>query len=258
MPRRPSKPAPPRLTTYWERTHEPLQCLWFLLPLLIGYELGMFYIARQMGGAPAIRAELLLHRAFEALGVTGVLLAPLIVVAVLVAWHVVKRDRWTYEPSLHGLMLLESAVLAVPLLVFNAVLFREPMMAASTGMLQAGGEVGRSYLEDLLLSVGAGIYEELLFRLIAIALIHMLLADLLALPEHISAGGAVLLSAVAFGLYHFRFTPDDPFHAGRFLFYTLAGVYFAGVYVLRGFGIVVATHAIYDAIVVTAPYLHTR
>jgi hypothetical protein len=247
------KPAPPRLTTYWERTHEPLQCLWFLLPLLLAYEAGMFYVARIAGSAPAIRAEVLLHRAFEAMGVTGILLPPLIVVAVLIAWHLVKRDRFSFEWPLYGLMLLESVVLAVPLLVFSAVLFREPMMA----VLQAGG-LGHNLLEDLLLSVGAGIYEELLFRLIAIALLHLLLADLLALPEHVSAGGAVLVSAVAFALYHFRFTDEDPFHLGRFVFYTTAGIYFAGVYVLRGFGIVVATHAVFDIIVVTARYVQTR
>jgi len=52
---------------------------------------------------------------------------------------------------------------------------------------------------------------------------------------------AVLAAAVAFALYH-----ED---ATNFLFFTAAGVFFGGLFIARGLGIVVATHAIYDLVV---------
>ena len=61
---------------------------------------------------------------------------------------------------------------------------------------------------------------------------------------------AVLVSAAAFALYH------DPAGAGSvawsaMTFYFLAGLFFGGVYVWRGFDIVVAVHALYDIVVLT-------
>jgi hypothetical protein len=56
---------------------------------------------------------------------------------------------------------------------------------------------------------------------------------------------AVLVSAAAFTLYHQR-------HAWpEVTFFFLAGVYFGAIYVVRGFGIVVGVHALYDIITVS-------
>jgi len=113
-----------------------------------------------------------------------------------------------------------------------------------------------SWSSQLLLSLGAGIYEELVFRLMGIALLSLLLEDLLALPRAWASLIAVTASSLAFAWYHFWGT-GVAVRPGLFAFYTLAGVYFAGVYVLRGFGIVVAVHAFYDVLIVSAPLLAT-
>jgi membrane protease YdiL (CAAX protease family) len=77
----------------------------------------------------------------------------------------------------------------------------------------------------------------------------MILVDVLALPRPWGATGAVIGSAIAFAVYHFPNLGAMRFSLA--LFYTAAGVYFAVIYVARGFGIVVGTHAIYDVLVVT-------
>ena len=233
------------LSSYWERTHWPLQSLYFLLPLLILYELGVVLWA----GPYDISARRLLRAFFELFGGTGYYLPGLAVVVVLLCWHIARRDPWKPELKLYGLMWLESIALAAPLFVFMAVLFREPAQPAIA--LSNGGPAElNGWRAGLVFSIGAGIYEELLFRLIAIALLHLLLVDVLSLPTQYGAVGAVALSAVAFAMYHF--SDGNPFDWGRFAFYTAAGLYFAAVYVLRGFGIVAAVHAIYDvAVIVT-------
>ena len=257
--RNPTAPIAP-LHTYWDRTQWPLQSLYFLLPLLLLYEAGTLAYAPPGGERlPPIVAEKLLGQAFQQFGIASVYLPGIVAVAVLLCWHLARRDPWQPEPRLYGLMWIESLVLATPLFVFGLVLVRHPGVAtwnieAPTLAILPGSR--ETLWEPLVFSVGAGIYEELLFRLIAIALIHMILVDLLALPDAWGATAAVTLSALAFALYHFPpfWQSGEAFRAAfrwdHFIFFTIAGVYFAAIYILRGFGIVAATHAIYDVLVV--------
>ena len=100
------------------------------------------------------------------------------------------------------------------------------------------------------ISVGAGLYEELVFRMMLIAVIHTLLVDLAGLRPRTGTGLAILISAVAFTWYHPLTDAAGVVSAPRIAFYFLAGLYFGLVYVWRGFGIVVAVHALYDIITV--------
>lgn len=249
---------------YWDRTQWPLQGLYFLLPLLILYELGTLWLAMEgHQRLPPIVAESLLARCFQWFGVTGFHLPAIIAIVVLFCMHLVRRDPWGPEPKLYGVMWIESFGWALPLFIFQMVLVRE--MAGATPALQAVASglaepEAWTWKENMIFSVGAGIYEELLFRLIGIALLHMLFVDVLALPEKYGGAAAIGVSAVAFALYHFVITNPDPnawvgltlekFDWGRFAFFTLAGVYLALIYVIRGFGVVVGTHALYDVLIV--------
>jgi membrane protease YdiL (CAAX protease family) len=102
----------------------------------------------------------------------------------------------------------------------------------------------------LVLSIGAGIYEELLFRMVAIALVHFVVVDLLRFSHRAGAISAILISAFAFTSYHGVL---DGGEAGvqwaSAVFFFLSGLYFAGLFVVRGFGIAVGVHAAYDILV---------
>jgi membrane protease YdiL (CAAX protease family) len=167
-------------------------------------------------------------------------------------------------------MAIESIVLAAPLFVFSVMLTSGPGGSGAVGdSLEAVMVLGRgdnatgldavpSWQAGAIFSIGAGIYEELVFRLIAIVLIHTLLADVFALPHKFAAGAAIVVSAIAFALYH-PFDSYNPLNwssadLGRAAFYTLAGLYFAAIYVYRGFGIVAATHALYDLMVIVVHF----
>ena len=227
---------------YLTRSREPLQILVFLAPLIVAYELGAaYFLAGEAGGyAEDIRAHRLLADFFRAFGVGGFYLPGIALAVVLLVWQVIGKNRWRVSGPALGGMLLESAVWTIPLLV----------LAQALSGLRAEDAVplaGTSEIESLPLgaraaiAIGAGLYEELLFRLVAIALVHLLVADLLGAPARVADVIAVLTAAVAFALYH-----ED---ATNFLFYTTAGVFFGGLFIARGLGIVVATHAIYDLVV---------
>jgi hypothetical protein len=113
----------------------------------------------------------------------------------------------------------------------------EPAVATEPGW-QAG----------LVFSIGAGLYEELLFRLLGIHFFAALCVQVLALPRSVSLNLAVLGAASLFGVYHFKSVSE--LRLGAFLFYAGAGLYLGYVFVLRGFGIAVAAHALYDIMVV--------
>ena len=96
--------------------------------------------------------------------------------------------------------------------------------------------------------LGAGIYEELLFRLILLNLGIGLLAWMRA-GRKTSVIGGIVLTSVLFSAAHYVGPSGDPFRWLTFLFRFLAGVFFAVLFRYRGFGIAAGTHAFYDVLV---------
>jgi membrane protease YdiL (CAAX protease family) len=100
----------------------------------------------------------------------------------------------------------------------------------------------------LITFVGAGIYEEVLFRLLLLSgLLGLLkLADL---PAVLRLVLATTVSALLFAAAHHVGPNGEAFDGYVFLFRSLAGLYFALLFQLRGFGIAVGAHASYDVLV---------
>ncbi len=96
--------------------------------------------------------------------------------------------------------------------------------------------------------VGAGVYEETLFRLMLIPVLFGILR-LLQMPQVLSSSWAVTASALLFALAHHAGTPGEVFTWYAFVFRWMAGVFFAWVFIIRGFGIAVGTHTAYDILV---------
>lgn len=228
----------------------PLHILVFLLPLVIAYEIGSaVFLASDAPGAQAIRAEKILSSFFQNFGVGGLYLPGILLVVVLFIWHLLNRDRWAVRASVPAIMLIESFFWTLPLLVLGQMVFRffqtPPGLVSSAEAGQAAlGELSRPALATI--SIGAGLYEELLFRLVLIAGVHAVAADLLRIKDGAAKAVAVFVSAVAFAFYHDLALPSGGIDPSALAFYVLAGLYFGTVFVLRGFGIVVAVHTMYD------------
>jgi len=108
------------------------------------------------------------------------------------------------------------------------------------------GNFGPRLVQDLVGSLGAGIFEELVFRLgLMSLLVWMWLRATAAfrLPQALGGVLAVVVSAVLFSLHHHL---REDFDRGVFLFRTMAGVLLGFLFWFRGFGVCVYTHAIYD------------
>ncbi|MEE8155851.1 MAG: CPBP family intramembrane glutamic endopeptidase [Phycisphaerales bacterium] len=239
------------LPRYLGVSKKPLTILAFLLPLVVAYEIGLAFALRSSQGVLTNKAHVTLLRFFDTFGISaggGLYLGGAVLVVVLLVWHMLNRDPWRLEPATPGLMAVESLMVTIPLIVLAQVILRnsagsQPVPATPVVDPTALGSL--SIWSKLAISIGAGLYEELLFRMLLIAVLHTLLVDVGKLNSTLGAVIAIIVSASAFTIYH------PPAGLGSGMFYFVAGLYFGGVYVIRGFGIVVGVHAIYDIIMVS-------
>jgi hypothetical protein len=245
--------APPERAvgrSYWAITRRPLPCLAFIAPLLLAYELGVAWLGG--GSAEALRtgADAWMRRGLAGLGLTDHWLLPAALVMVMLAWQAVRPRDWRFSPfSLLG-MAVESLVLAVALVGLSKLVDLGFSALERTGppRLVASAGTGPSPLASLVGFLGAGVYEEALFRLTLVPLMFVALRALRT-PQVIASATAVTASALLFSLAHHAGTPGEAFTWFAFVFRWLAGVYFAWVFVVRGFGIAVGTHTAYDILV---------
>jgi membrane protease YdiL (CAAX protease family) len=103
-------------------------------------------------------------------------------------------------------------------------------------------------LARLTLSLGAGLYEELLFRVVLVALIANGFR-LLGAGRGTAGVIATILGALLFSAFHHIGAFGEPFRLEAFVFRTIAGIAFSALYLTRGFGITAWTHALYDVAV---------
>ena len=184
-------------------------------------------------------ARLIIGDFFQWFNVLGYHLPGIVLVAVLIGLHLAKKDKITLQPKTQVWMLIESMLFALPLLVLTLIITKPT----------ASGSSELSLPLEITLSIGAGIYEELLFRLIAIAIFHAIFFDLLALPRKWGDGLAVTAAILFFALYHFS-GDNSSFNFRYFIIYIFYGIYFTTLYMTRGFGIAAGVHAFFDVYVI--------
>jgi membrane protease YdiL (CAAX protease family) len=97
-----------------------------------------------------------------------------------------------------------------------------------------------------MISLGAGIYEELVFRVILVSGLAWMARRVLGWTTTASGVFAVVVGALIFSAFHYIGPYGDRLELGSFTFRAVAGVLFSGLYLLRGFGITAWTHALYD------------
>ncbi len=233
-----ANPAP--TPSYFHASESARASLYFLIPFVLFYEFGTWYFTfdASTNTEQRIVAFSMLRDSLAALGATARWVAPATVISILVGLTIFRREKVRVTPLTLGGMLAESLLLAVPLILISALVARVqwPMLA---GFESAGS--------DAVLSVGAGIYEELIFRLIGFALLHFVLSDFLGLRASVALPAMVILSGVLFSLYHYW--GPEPFAVQTFVFRTIAGSYFGMLMLWRGFGITAGCHAAYDIII---------
>jgi membrane protease YdiL (CAAX protease family) len=155
------------------------------------------------------------------------------------------RRRSKLHPRLFAPVIAESTVYA---------LLVGPTLVAAQQAMGLGAPGSRNYLSDVVSSFGAGLHEELIFRVVLFG------GGAFALKKFgMKAWQAVIASALVssliFSAVHHLGALGEPFTIRAFVFRTLAGLLFATIYRTRGFAIAAWTHALYDVSVFTTERL---
>jgi CAAX prenyl protease-like protein len=240
------------VTGYWRASRAPRHSLLFALPLLLLYELLAFTLSHDAILGVRNGADVLLKSVFVGLdGRQGLIAFGFLLLgtgAVLVVRDL--RRSGAIEPRIFLLMLAESVVYA---LLFGLVvgtltgvllggLVSAPAMRLVAGQVQAT----LSLPTQLMISLGAGIYEELLFRVLLVGALAWSGRHLLGWGTKGSGVAATVAGAAVFSAFHYVGPYGDRIDLPSFTFRMLAGLVFSAMYLLRGFGITAWTHALYD------------
>ena len=234
----------PHDEVYFRQSRQPLASLVFVLPLLLLYELGTWHFHLDDSGQTERRivAFTWIRRCFAHLGATGPLLAPAAVIALLLGWHVFARHPWRLRARVPLAMAGESALLSLPLILLVGVVTGTHLLLSPLD--------ARQWAALAVLGIGAGVYEELIFRLVGFALLHALLVDLLRMRNSAALIITVVVTSIAFAAYH-HVGGGEPFTWTALLFRSAAGAWLGLVFAARGFGLAAGAHAAYDVLLVT-------
>jgi len=227
---------------YPELSTDPLHILLFCMPLVIFYELMLFF-SDLSGIQDTVAAHEIINRVSSAFGSFALYLPGILLIAVLLLMKIARGDSWRVRLGVIPAMAVESIAWAIPLLLIAALLSTTPAVQAA----EASPLTELSLRSRIALSIGAGLYEEMLFRLFLVSLLAMGLRNIFRLSDTIAAGLAIGLASLAFTFYHQPVAGVVPL--SRRIIYFVAGCFLGLIYVLRGFGIVVGAHAAYDLFV---------
>jgi hypothetical protein len=246
--------------SYWRASRAHRYSLLFALPLLVLYEALVVALSRGATGGVRNGADVILERFFYFVaGPYG----PILFGACLLgggAW-LVARDMRAHGARLRwpvfALMLLESFVLALFFGGVVAAITARVVAPVShfTGSMSTALVVEPAPVEQLgwwtrlMLSIGAGLYEELLFRVILVSGLMFVGQRLLGWRATTAGVWAAVVGALVFSAFHYIGPYGDPLELRSFVFRAIAGVAFSALYLLRGFGITAWTHALYDVLV---------
>jgi hypothetical protein len=226
---------------------DPLTSAMLVFPLFVLYEIGIVAVPGAQNGADLITAAL--FRVMHGDVRTYVLFnASLLLVFVGVCLYL--RRTHSSDLRLFWPVLFESALYAVSMgslicFVMVDLLHVDPSLSIAPHAAAAGSS---GTLASIIKSLGAGVHEELLFRVVILSGTAYVLSSGLGLRRWLSLTIAFIVSSVLFSAAH-HIIGGEPFRVGAFTYRILCGLIFASLYEFRGLAVAVYTHAIYDIFV---------
>jgi hypothetical protein len=240
--------------SYFDVSRAPRYSVLFALPLLLAYEALAAVLAGPRSSQVRNGADVLLKEAFIAVaGRNG----PLIFISAVIGigiWFIardIRKSKQGVRPLIFGGMLAESIALAAAFgFVIGTITVKLLGSLHVLSMMNAPGEgtiAQMNWMTRLMLSLGAGLYEELLFRVLLVS--GLAAGARAAFGWGVRGSGifATLVGALIFSAFHYIGPFADPFRLTSFTFRAISGVAFSALYLTRGFGITAWTHSLYDA-----------
>lgn len=211
-------------------------------PLFVIYQLGVLYTRPLLNGADFVTILLLHHFQFSTLAYLGFVFGVAVALALAV---VLLGNKQRFDKRVVLPVFLESVLYALTMgsliiFVMTEVMGISPRLAGPAPLPD------QSIITRVVMSIGAGLYEETAFRLGLLTLSVVAAEKVLGFRRWVAVLFGLAFSSLAFSAMHHIPPYGDPLSIGVFMFRTLAGVFFALLFWYRGFAVAVYTHAIYD------------
>ena len=231
------------MSNYWRYSRSAYYSAVAALPLLVIYEILIILSQSQYWGirnaADVWIRTFLMAFDLKAQHVTFVLIA---ISIVLIPIAKSRASGIKLKAHYFALMFAESFAFSLFLGIFLQSILR-------LSGLSSGGD-GTGLIQNLALSIGAGLFEEIIFRVILLNLLFLLLRPIFK-KTVVAAIISVLLASFLFSLSHYVGSIADTWELYSFMFRWAAGLLFTVLYFIRGFAITAYTHALYDIWVLT-------
>lgn len=236
--------------SYWRVTKNFYYSLIFILPMLFLYEV-MCWIqyfdksAEIRNGADVLIRHLILGIGNNSELVYGLILLIIFFGVMYFNRSAVKNGQLKFTFLL--LMIVESLLWCIGFLIVMSVSEKLLLSIMDRNIIP----------EQFYLAIGAGIWEELLFRVGVIGLSLSFLTKVMGYSGFYSVFTAIIFSALIFSIFHYLGPYGDNFSYKSFYLRTTAGIFLGSLYLFRGIGITVYTHIFYDMAIISIPVLIT-
>ena len=223
-----------------------LTSLVLVFPLFVIYQIGVLFTLPLLNGADFLTVFLFRK---VGLSVTAYLAFTAVVTVLFAITVAVLHRKQRFDPGLIVPVIIESAIYALTMgslivFVMTRLFGISPQLAGGGG---GGGLIASQGLGTrAVMSIGAGVYEEAVFRLFLLGGIVAVLNKILGFGRWVAIAAAFILSSLLFSAMHHIPPYGDPLHVGVFTFRFLAGLCFALLFWFRGFAVAVYAHAFYD------------
>ena len=208
------------------------------LPVFVGYHLGVVFLPVRNAADVVTRelTSLAENSLWEYIGLTlGIGAAFAGVLLMLGRGHTMRTSRFVFVG-------IEGIVYAIAMRLASQYVVSQ--LALTTG-------VPEGKFSSLVMSLGAGFYEEIAFRVglfgLGLRLVLGLIGTLPRFKRALVAVGWALATSCAFSAWHYVGDLGEPFELRSFVFRSVCGLAFTLIYSFRGFAPAVWTHTIYDA-----------
>ena len=229
------------MSQYLTVSKSPLYSFIFTLPLFLLYEVGIFLISSRDIDQLRNGADVLMRQVLESFGIYGMYgFGGTFLIGFLIAFIRQKKNLRTSEIESRFLLIMffESIVWATLLVI---------MMIKIPTFLSLSNE--DHLIQQVVLAIGAGIYEEFVFRVLLISGLAILFGLIFNWGEFGKTFLSVIISSAIFSIFHFFGSYGDTFSFPLFFIRFFAGIFLAMIYIFRGFGITAYAHSIYDLFV---------
>jgi len=232
------------MNDYLTRSRNLPKSFLFILPLLVFYEIGIILYGAETKNA----AGVIVKKPFEIFGDSATLAfnSLIIILSFCSIFYIEKKNRLSCGIFIP--MFFESAAYGF-CLGYVTLFFVHGYLP-----LEITNSYVHNFIKGIIISIGAGIYEEILFRMLLLSILYFIIVKALRTNPIIGSLTSILICAFIFSIMHYIGPSADSFSISSFSFRLVAGIVLSAIFIFRGLGIAVYTHAIYDILIIQKAY----